>query len=131
MLQRILENSNHILIVCGSRPIDSRALNLDPDFWSKLNGEYTNNGICSNLIIGSLIEIDIRELTAIALLCEPSDLDDDFCNDIFKHSGGMHFFASLDNCIRQKQHTRRKQGKIGWSDSSEKVRALAQAVGTF
>ena len=133
VLQRILENSIHILIFCGSRPIDSRALNLDPDFWSKLNGEYTNNGICSNLNIGSVIEIDVRELTAIALLCEPSDLDDDFCNDIFKHSGGMPFFASeiLYNCIRQKQHTLRKQGKIGWSDSSEKVRALAQAVGKF
>ena len=125
VLQCILENSNHILIVCGSRPIDSRALNLDPVFWSKLNEEYTNHGICSNLNIGSLIEIDIRELAAIALLCEPSDLDDDFCNDIFKHSGGMPFFASeiLDNCIRQKQHTRLKHGKIGWSDSSEKVRA--------
>ena len=123
VVQCILEKSQHIMIVCGSRPIESYTVSLDDEFWDKLSGEYKTNGMCIDINISSLGEDDVREMSAIALLCQPADLDDSFCDDVYKHSGGMPYFASeiLENCVRKKECERLDNGKIGWCAGSAQV----------
>ena len=123
VLQYVLGNSNHILIVCGSRLLESFTVSLDDDFWAILNGEYKEKEIFSEVVIEVLDERSVREMASIVLSCQPADVDDNFCDDIYKHSGGMPYFASeiLENCVRHKQYALRDNGKIGWSASSEKV----------
>ena len=126
VVQCILEQSQHILIVCGSRYVDHKSLSMTAKFWDKINGEYKTNGICTNINMSPLDLDSVREMAAIALLCQPADLDDSFCDDIYKHSGGMPHFASeiLENCIRQKECEVLDNGKIGWRSDLAQVSSI-------
>ena len=117
VVQCILETSKNILIVCGSRPKESHPLAIDEDLKRKICGEYRDKKLYLEMSISALRLVDVREMAAITLSCEPSDVDDNFCNDVFIHSGGMPYFASeiLEECTRKNQTERLKNGKVGWS----------------
>ena len=123
VVQCILETSNNILFICGSRPRESHALSMDKDFWRKLTGVFKSEKRYSDIHIGPLKENEIRDLAAITLSCDAADLSSEFCDDIFNHSGGMPYFASeiLDNCVRKKQCGKLDNGMIGWKGSDSKV----------
>ncbi len=124
VVQCIVENSKHILVVCGSRPKEYYTSSLQDDFFRRLNDEHSQNGTCINIHITSLAEDDIREMAAIALSCQPSELDDNFCEIVYKHSGGMPYFASeiLENCVRGKKCERLDNGKLGLAGDATQVR---------
>jgi len=122
VLQSIFETSQNILIVIGSRPLASHSLSVDDEFWECLTGEYKEKKLYTEIRIGPLNEIDVREMAAITLSCEPEDLSD----DLFVHSGGMPYFASeiLENCVRKKQCERLENGKMGWRAGEHQVSFL-------
>jgi len=123
VVQCIFETSQNILIVIGSRPLASHSLSVDDEFWECLTGEYKEKKLYTEIRLGPLNEIDVREMAAITLSCEPEDLSDDFCDDVFVHSGGMPYFASeiLENCVRKKQCERLENGKMGWLAGEDQV----------
>ena len=123
VLQCIFETSKNVLIVCGSRPIESHPLSIDDEFWTKLNGEYRDGGLFTEITIAELNKDDIREMAAITLSCEAEDVDDEFRDDVFIHSGGLPYFTSeiLDNCVRKGQCGPLKSGKIGWIEGKRSV----------
>ena len=122
VLQCIFETSKNVLIVCGSRPIESHPLSIDDEFWTKLNGEC-RGGLFTEITIAELNKDDIREMAAITLSCEAEDVDDEFRDDVFIHSGGLPYFTSeiLDNCVRKGQCGPLKSGKIGWIEGKRSV----------
>ena len=123
VLQCIFDTSKNILIVCGSRPVESYPLSVDDKFWTKLNGECGDGGLFTEITIAELNKDDIREMAAITLSCEAKDVDDGFCDDVFTHSGGLPYFTSeiMDNCVRKGQCGPLKSGKIGWIEGKRTV----------
>ena len=132
VLECIYETSKNILMVCGSR-LESHPLSIDKRFLAKLTGEGRNNGLYSEMTIAELGKDDIREMAAITLSCEPNEVDDKFCNDVFTHSGGMPYFTSeiLENCVRKGQCVRLKSGKIGWKEGKSSVSCALYSLDLF
>ena len=123
VIQCILESSKNVFIVCGSRPKDTNPLSLSDEFSEKLYGEYQRSGIYSEVTITELNAYDIREMAAITFACKMSEVDDEFCDDVFTHSGGMPYFASeiLHTCVRKDQCGKLENGKVGWKNTNIEV----------
>ena len=126
VIQCILESSKNVFMVCGSRPKNSNPLSLSDEFWDKLNREYRQSGVFSELTITELNAYDIREMAAITFACKKSEVDDEFCDDVFTHSGGMPYFASeiLDTCVRKNQCGKLENGKVGWKNKNIEVSGI-------
>jgi len=130
VLECIYETSTNILMMCGSRPMEAHPLSVDKTFWAKLTGEGRANGVYSEMTIAGLKKDDIREMAAITLSCEPNEVDDTFCNDVFNHSEGMPYFTSkiLENCVRKGQCGRLKSGTIGWKEGNSSVSFILHII---
>jgi predicted ATPase len=123
VLQCIIKRKQNIILICASRPINHHSVTVDKEFWKVLLQELKKLAVFSEITIGRLDATDVRAMASFVLSCEPCDIDNNFCDDIFMHSGGMPYFASeiLENCIKNEQCQRLGNGKIGWKEECLKV----------
>ncbi len=126
VLQTIFETGKNILLLCGSRPISSRKLHVDDNFWTELTGSYRENDRFQDLNIGPLSRLEIAQMAALALSCQVKDVDIQFTKDIYDHTRGMPHFAAqvLDICKRKGLYERLENNKIGWRKGTKEVRIL-------
>ena len=127
VVHSIMGMGERILLVCGSRPLDTCRLALDEDFWEALKRRSKKR--FNEVYLKSLEKREIRQLAALCLKCDVDDLDDRFINDVYMHSGGMPYFASmiLKNCHRNNLFKRFENNKIGWRPQRRNVSFHASA----
>jgi Predicted ATPase len=127
VLQCIIGRKQNLVLICASRPINHHSVTLERGFWQQLFHDLKKLAVFSEMTIGRLDASDVREMASIVLSCDPCDIDNNFCDDIFTHSGGMPYFASeiLENCMKNEQYGRLGNGKIGWKEECLKVSDVA------
>ena len=123
VIQRIFELGTNVLFICGSRPLGSRKLFVDDNFWNSLTTEHKNNKRFQELNIGPLNRGDIVKMASIVLGCTVDEIDRRFVKDIFDHTGGMpHFaFQALSNCKKKELYERLDNKRFGWRRDSTYV----------
>ncbi len=120
VIQRIFEIGKNVLFICGCRPLGSRKLFVDDDFWKSMTTEHKANKRFQELDIGPLNRADIAKMASIVLSCKVDELDKSFVKDIYDHTGGMpHFaFQALSNCNKQGLCERLESKRFGWRRGS-------------
>eukprot|EP00554_Chaetoceros_debilis_P009004 CAMPEP_0194101608 /NCGR_PEP_ID=MMETSP0150-20130528/2290_1 /TAXON_ID=122233 /ORGANISM="Chaetoceros debilis, Strain MM31A-1" /LENGTH=1615 /DNA_ID=CAMNT_0038788273 /DNA_START=63 /DNA_END=4907 /DNA_ORIENTATION=- len=120
VVQCIFEESENVLIVCASRPLESFPLTMDDTFWDSLTGQFSDH--FSEEYLGPLKKIDVLEMAAITLSCKSEDIEDEVVNDVYMSSGGMPHFVSeiLSNCIKNDRMKKLHNNKIGWNENYKK-----------
>lgn len=123
VIQRIFETGKNILFVCGSRPLGTRILSADEEFWKNLTGVQRESDRFQEIDIGPLSLLEVAKMASITLSCNVEEVDEQFVKDIFDHTRGMAHFAAqaLENCKRKDLCERLRNNKIGWCEDTAEV----------
>ena len=122
VVRRIFETGKNVLIFCGSRPLDSYKPIIESDFWKDLVERFKGENRFFETELGPLEQHDITELMSKCLSCQPTEIDEGLCNEVFKQSGGMpHFASELLTRLKEENLCKRlENGKIGWRNNDGK-----------
>ncbi len=125
VMQKIFEEGDNILILCGSRPTGSHAFRGD-DFWDNLTSEMKQNGRFQELTIGPLSRLDLTKMASVMLDIKVEQVDRQFIKDVFDHTGGMpHYaFQAISNVKRKGMLEQLESNRFGWKSDSDKVSIL-------
>ena len=121
VVEAIFERGKNVLILCGSRPLSSYSLTVDPKFWSDLHDEHKQAGRYSEVNLVPFTEPEVHQMIATTLKFEPNEVDSGFSRNIFHTTGGMPHFLSyaLDTIGRNQLTVRLENGLIGMKASTE------------
>ncbi len=124
VVQHIFEESDNVLIVCASRPLEEFSLTMDESFWDLLVGKYKNQ--FTQVPLGALEPEEVRDMAALFIDCKSSEVDDEVIDDVCRNSGGLPHFASeiLDNCVKNNRFEPLPTKKWGWSQAYKEVSIL-------
>lgn len=117
VVQKLLESTRNLFVVCTSRPISSYKLEVDTDFWEELNGKYKTEGRYAYMELYRLNTDEIRTMIAKRLNLDEQEIDESFHRDIFTQSGGMPAFAHeiLLSASRRNSIGRQVNNRMGWT----------------
>jgi len=120
VVQAIFERGENVMTLCGSRPLSSNPLTVDPTFWSDLQGQYQKEGRYSELILAPFSESEVQRMIATTLELEADEIDSSFSRNILTTSGGMPHYLTyvLDAIKRNKLTVRLENGMVGMKSSS-------------
>lgn len=131
VVQRLLETSRNLFLVCTSRPLDSvrTKLELNSEFWDTLNNEYTKDGRFVHMKLSRLGKDDIRTMIAKKFDLQEQEIDDNFHKDIYNQSRGMPAFASeiLQSASRRNSIGRVVDNRVGWTRADRGKGELTRA----
>jgi len=123
VVQAIFERGQNVLIFCGSRPLSSNPLSMNPQFWSDLHGQFQNEGRYTELSLSPFTEPEVKEMIATTLEFELNDIDESFSRNVFATSGGMPYYLRyvLDAIKQNKLTVKLDNGLIGMKSSDDKI----------
>ncbi|KAL7554113.1 hypothetical protein ACHAWF_017514, partial [Thalassiosira exigua] len=121
VVQAIFERGKNVFVLCGSRPLDSDPLTVDPKFWSDLRGKHREEGRYSEFGLEPFDESKVREMVAASLGLRADEVDGSFGRNVYATSGGMPYYLTyvLDTVKRNKLTTRRDDGTVGLKSSAD------------
>ena len=123
VVQAIFERGQNVLIFCGSRPLSSNPLSMNPQFWSDLHDQFQNEGRYTELSLAPFTEPEVKEMIATTLEFELNDIDESFSRNVFATSGGMPYYLRyvLDAIKQNKLTVKLDNGLIGMKSSDDKI----------
>ena len=120
VVQAIFERGENVFIICGSRPLSSNPLSVDPTFWSDLHDQFQKENRYSELNLGPFTESEVQEVIAATLELKEHEIDSSFRRNLCNTCGGMPHYLSyvLDTIKRNKLTVRLENGMVGMESSS-------------
>ena len=129
VVQRLLDSTRNLFVVCTSRPLKTYKLAINEDFWDELNSKYKQEGRFVYMELSRLSKEDIRAMVAKRLKLDEQEIDESFLRDVYTQSGGMPAFANeiLQSAGRRNSIGRQGNNRMGWTRSDRGKGELTHA----